>query len=166
MIWAFVKAHWKQLLIMAMLAALVVIGVVAWNVHGDLQYAAGYAQSQADQKSADEKAREEREQEKTQIEHDALSRIESARADADFAAASSGRLQSELDKIKRFAEHYTGTFPTGTPASKVIGVLADMLEESNRTYVATAEEAERYRVAGESCEQQYDALKKRGAVNR
>ncbi|KKF68276.1 DUF2514 domain-containing protein [Citrobacter amalonaticus] len=166
MIWVLLKEYWKQLLIVVMLAALVVSGVVAWNIHGDRQYDAGYAKAKAEQKSADEKAREEREQEKTQIEHDALSRIESARADADFAAASSGRLQSELDKIKLFAEHYTGTFPTGTPASKVISVLADMLEESNRTYIETAEEAERYRVAGESCEQQYDALKKRGTVNR
>ncbi|EIJ6690157.1 DUF2514 family protein [Escherichia coli] len=166
MITEFVKAYWKQLLIVAMLAALVTGCHVAWVNHGETQYAAGYAQAQADQKQADDKARAQRDHEKTQIERDAISRIEAARADADFAAASSGRLQSELDKIKRFAEHYTGPFPTGTPASKVIGVLADMLEESNRTYVATAEEAERYRVAGESCEQQYDALKKRGTVNR
>lgn len=160
MIWAFVKAYWKQLLIVVILAALVVVGIVAWNVHGSRQYDAGYAQAKADQKIADEKAREEREQEKTQIEHDALSRIESARADADFAAASSGRLQSELDKIKQLAEHYTGSFPIGTPASKVIGVLADMLEESNRSYIATAEEAERYRSAGLTCERQFDSLKR------
>ncbi|MDH0321279.1 DUF2514 domain-containing protein [Citrobacter freundii] len=166
MILVFFKAYWKQLVVVLMLAALVITAVIAWNVHGSRQYDAGYAQAQADQKQADDKARAQRDQEKTQIERDAISRIEAARADADFAAAYSGRLQSELDKIKRFAEHYTGTFPTGTPASKVIGVLADMLEESNRTYVATAEEAERYRVAGESCEQQYDALKKRGTVNR
>ncbi|HCO6912617.1 TPA: DUF2514 family protein [Escherichia coli] len=160
MIWVFVKAYWKQLLIVVMLAALVISCVVAWNIHGDRQYDAGYAQAQSDQKQADEKVKEKREQEKTQIERDALSRIESARADADFAAASSGRLQSELDKIKRIAEHYTGTFPTGTPASKVISVLADMLEESNRVYNATAAEAEKYRIAGESCEQQYDSLRK------
>ncbi|AXC85135.1 DUF2514 family protein [Salmonella enterica] len=166
MICAFVKAYWKQLHILVMLAALVIGGVVAWNVHGDRQYEAGYAQAKADQKQADDKARSQRDQEKTQIERDAISRIEAARADADFAAASSSRLQSELDKIKRFAEHYTGTFPTGTPASKVIGMLADMLEESNRAYVATAEEAERYRSAGLTCERQYDALKKRVTVNR
>ncbi|EOK4034427.1 DUF2514 family protein [Escherichia coli] len=166
MISAFVKAYWKQLIIVVMLAALVTVCRFAWVNHGETQYAAGYAQAQADQKQADDKARAQRDQEKTQIERDAISRIEAARADADFAAASSGRLQSELDKIKLFAEHYTGSFPAGTPASKVIGVLADMLEESNQTYVATAEEAERYRVAGESCEQQYDALKKRGTVNR
>ncbi|EAN4946483.1 DUF2514 family protein [Salmonella enterica] len=166
MIWVFVKAYWKQMIIIVMLAALVISCVVAWNVHGDRQYEAGYEQAKADQKQADDKARAQRDQEKTQIERDAISRIEAARADADFAAASSSRLQSELDKLKRFAEHYTGTFPTGTPASKVIGVLADMLEESNRAYVATAEEAERYRSAGLTCERQYDALKKRVTVNR
>ncbi|MBL1494773.1 DUF2514 domain-containing protein, partial [Klebsiella pneumoniae] len=34
MITAFVKAYWKQLLIVSMLAALVAGGVVAWNIHG------------------------------------------------------------------------------------------------------------------------------------
>lgn len=166
MIWAFVKAYWKQLLIVVMLAALVITAVIAWNVHGDRQYESGYAKAQADQKQADDKARSQRDQEKTQIEREAQSRIDVARVDAEHANAAADGLRAELDKTKRLAEHYTGTFPTGTPASKVIGVLADMLEESNRTYVATAEEAERYRVAGESCEQQYDALKKRGTVNR
>ncbi|EBI6103577.1 DUF2514 family protein [Salmonella enterica subsp. enterica serovar Newport] len=163
---AFVKAYWKQLLIVVMLAALVIGGVVAWKAHGDRQYAAGYTQAQADQKQADDKARSQRDQEKTQIEREAQSRIDVARVDAEHANTAADGLRAELDKTKRLAEHYTGSFPAGTPASKVIGVLADMLEESNRTYVATAEEAERYRVAGESCEQQYDALKKRGTVNR
>lgn len=166
MIWAFVKAYWKQLLIVVMLAALVITAVIAWNVHGDRQYESGYAKAQADQKQADDKARSQRDQEKTQIEREAQSRIDVARVDAEHANAAADGLRAELDKTKRLAEHYTGSFPTGTPASKVIGVLADMLEESNRSYIAAAEEAERYRVAGESCEQQYDALKKRGTVNR
>ncbi|EHU3537364.1 DUF2514 family protein [Salmonella enterica] len=166
MITAFVKAYWKQLIIVVMLAAMVTVCRVAWVNHGEIQYAAGYAQAQADQKQADDKARSQRDQEKTQIEREAQSRIDVARVDAEHANTAADGLRAELDKTKRLAEHYTGTFPTGTPASKVIGVLADMLEESNRTYVATAEEAERYRVAGESCEQQYDALKKRGTVNR
>ncbi|WP_196606300.1 DUF2514 family protein [Escherichia coli] len=159
MICSLVKAYWKQLLIVVMLAALAAGGRLAWVNHGATQYEAGYAQAKEDQKQVDDKERSQRDQEKIQIERDAISRIEAARADADFAAASSGRLQSELDKIKRFAEHYTGTFPTGTPASKVIGVLADMLEESNRSYIATAEEAERYRSAGLACQSQYDSLK-------
>ncbi|EJV8767927.1 DUF2514 family protein [Salmonella enterica] len=166
MIWAFVKTYCNQLIIVVMLAALVIGGNVAWNVHGSRQFDAGYAQAQADQKQADDKARSQRDQEKTQIEREAQSRIDVARVDAEHANTAADGLRAELDKTKRLAEHYTGSFPAGTPASKVIGVLADMLEESNRTYVATAEEAERYRVAGESCEQQYDALKKRGTVNR
>ena len=56
MITAFVKAYWKQLLIVSMLAALVTGGVVAWNVHGDRQYDAGYAQAKADRKAEDDKA--------------------------------------------------------------------------------------------------------------
>lgn len=80
-------------------------------------------------------------------------------ANPEHANAAADGLRAELDKTKRLAEHYTGSFPTGTPASKVIGVLADMLEESNRSYIAAAEEAERYRSAGLTCERQYDSLK-------
>ncbi|TCD18185.1 DUF2514 family protein [Lelliottia amnigena] len=160
MIWLFVKAYWKQLLIVVMLAAFAAGCRLAWVNHGETQYAAGYAKAQADQKQADDKARAQRDQEKTQIEREAQSRIDVARVDAEHANSAAGSLRAELDKIKRFAEHYTGSFPTGTSASEVIGVLADMLEESNRAYVATAEEAERYRSAGLTCERQYESLKK------
>lgn len=159
MIWAFVKAYWKQLLIVVMLAALVIGGVVAWNVHGDRQYSAGYSKAKTEQKEADDKARSQRDQEKTQIEREAKSRIDVARVDAEHANTAADSLRAELDKTKRLAEHYTGSFPSGTPASKVIGVLADMLEESNRSYIEAAEEAERYRSAGLTCERQYDSLK-------
>ncbi|HGH4637337.1 TPA: DUF2514 family protein [Enterobacter bugandensis] len=159
MILAFVKAYWKQLLILVMLAALAAGFRIAWVNHGETQYAAGYAQAQADQKQADDKARSQRDQEKTQIEREAQSRIDVARVDAEHANTAADSLRAELDKTKQLAEHYTGSFPTGTPASKVISVLADMLEESNRSYIAAAEEAERYRSAGLTCERQYDSLK-------
>lgn len=159
MIWAFVKAYWKQLLIVLMLAVLAAGCRIAWVQHGETQYAAGYAKAQADQKLADDKARSQRNQEKTQIEREAQSRIDVARVDAEHANTAADGLRAELDKTKRLAEHYTGSFPAGTPASKVIGVLADMLEESNRAYIAAAEEAERYRSAGLTCERQYDSLK-------
>lgn len=159
MIWAFAKAYWKQLLIVLMLAALAAGCRIAWVQHGETQYASGYAKAQADQKLADDKARSQRDQEKTQIEREAQSRIDVARVDAEHANTAADGLRAELDKTKLLAEHYTGSFPAGTPASKVIGVLADMLEESNRAYIAAAEEAERYRSAGLTCERQYDSLK-------
>ncbi|MCQ4169675.1 DUF2514 family protein [Hafnia paralvei] len=159
MILAFVKAYWKQLFIVVMLAVLAIGCRVAWVNYGETQYDAGYAQAKADQKHADDKARVQRDQEKTQIEREAQSRIDVARVDAEHANTAADGLRAELDKTKQLAEHYTGSFPTGTPASKVIGVLADMLEESNRAYVETAEEAERYRSAGITCQRQYDSLK-------
>lgn len=71
MIWVFVKAYWKQLLIVVMLAALVVGGVVAWNIHGNRQYDAGYAKAKADRKAEDEKSRLHDEQEKATNEREA-----------------------------------------------------------------------------------------------
>lgn len=111
MIWAFVKAYRKQLIIMAVLAVLVISGVVAWNVHGIRQYDAGYAQAKEDQKQADDKLRSQREQEKTQIEREAQSRIDAARADAEYANSAADSMRAELDKTRRLAEHYTGSFP-------------------------------------------------------
>jgi len=105
MIWAFVKAYWKQLLIMAMLAALVVIGVVAWNVHGDLQYAAGYEQAKTDRKAQDDKARQHDEQEKATNEREAQQRIDQARNDALDAAARAGRLSKSLERNRQLAEY-------------------------------------------------------------
>ncbi|MEB7922408.1 DUF2514 domain-containing protein [Atlantibacter hermannii] len=161
MISAILKAWWKPIIGATAAVVVVVCIIVTWNVHGDRQYDAGYAQAKADQKLADDNARSQRDQEKTQIEREAQSRIDVARVDAEHANTAADGLRAELDKTKRLAEHYTGSFPSGTPASKVIGVLADMLEESNGAYIAAAEEAEKYRIAGESCEQQYDSLKKR-----
>ncbi len=111
MIWAFAKAYRKQLVVMAMLAVLVISGVVAWNVHGSRQYDAGYAQAKEDQKQADDKLRSQREQEKTQIEREAQSRIDAARADAEYANSAADSMRAELDKTRRLAEHYTGSFP-------------------------------------------------------
>lgn len=100
MITAFVKAYWKQLLIVSMLAALVAGGVVAWNVHGDRQYDAGYAQAKADRKAEDEKARQHDEQEKATNEREAQQRIDHARNDAlDAALALAGCSSSSLPSV-------------------------------------------------------------------
>lgn len=100
MITAFVKEYWKQLLIVSMLAVLVAGGVVAWNIHGDRQYDAGYAQAKADSKAEDDKARQHDEQEKATNEREAQQRIDQARNDALDAAARAGRLQQQLVAIR------------------------------------------------------------------
>ena len=78
MIWSFVKAYRKQLIIMAVLAVLVISGVVAWNVHGSRQYDAGYAQAKEDRKTEDERVRQHYEQEKSINEREAQQRIDQA----------------------------------------------------------------------------------------
>ncbi|MBD9985688.1 DUF2514 domain-containing protein [Citrobacter portucalensis] len=158
MIWAFTKAYWKQFLIVAMLAALVIGGKVAWNVHGSRQYDAGYAQAQADQKQADDKARSQRDQEKTQIEREAQSRIDVALVDALDAAARAGRLQQQLVAIREQLRQYNSTVGAGASAADTGVLLADVLSKSLERNRQLAEYADRASEAGRVCEKQYDSL--------
>lgn len=158
MIWAFIKAYWKQLLIVSMLAALVISGVAAWNVHGDRQYYAGYAQAQEDQKQADDKARNHDEQEKATNEREAQQRIDKARNNALDAAARAGRLQQQLVAIREQLRQYNSTVGTGASAADTGVLLADVLSKSLERNRQLAEYADRAAEAGRVCEKQYDSL--------
>lgn len=158
MIWAFVKAYWKQLLIVAMLAALVITAVIAWNVHGDRQYAAGYAQAMEDQKEADAKLRLQKEQEKASNEREAQQRIDQARNDALDAADRAGRLQQQLVAIREQLRQYNATVGTGSSAADTGVLLADVLSKSLERNRQLAEYADRAAEAGRVCEKQYDSL--------
>lgn len=158
MIWAFVKAYWKQLLIILMLAALVIGCRVAWKEHGDRLYAAGYAQAQADQKQADAKLRSLKEQEKATNEREAQQRIDQARNDALDAAARAGRLQQQLVAIREQLRQYNATVGAGTSAADTGVLLADVLSKSLERNRQLAEYADRAAEAGRVCEKQYDSL--------
>jgi hypothetical protein len=158
MIWAFVKAYWKQLLIVVMLAALMVGGMVAWNIHGSIQYDAGYAQSQADQKQADAKLRSLQEQEKTTNEREAQRALDRARNDALDAAARAGRLQQQLVAIREQLRQYNATIGAGPSAADTGVLLADVLSKSLERNRQLAEYADRAAEAGRFCEKQYDSL--------
>lgn len=158
MIWVLVKAYWKQLLIVVMLAALIIGGVVAWNVHGSRQYDAGYTQAQADQKQADAKLRSLKEQEKATNEREAQQRIDQARNDALDAAARAGRLQQQLVAIREQLRQYNATVGAGTSAADTGVLLADVLSKSLERNRQLAEYADRAAEAGRVCEKQYDSL--------
>ncbi|HFL5986569.1 TPA: DUF2514 domain-containing protein [Klebsiella aerogenes] len=166
MIWSLVKAYWKQLLIVVMLAALVFGGMVAWNVHGDRQYVAGYAQAKADRKAEDEKARQYDEQEKATNEREAQHRIDLARNDALDAAARAGRLQQQLVAIREQLRQYNATVGAGSSAADTGILLADVFEKSLERNRELAEYADRAAESGRVCERQYDQLTKRGTVSR
>ncbi|BBS33354.1 DUF2514 domain-containing protein [Enterobacter kobei] len=158
MIRALVKAYWKQLLIVAMLAALIIGGVVAWNVHGSRQYDAGYTQAQADQKQADAKLRSLKEQEKATNEREAQQRIDQARNDALDAAARAGRLQQQLVAIREQLRQYNAIVGAGASAADTGVLLADVLSKSLERNRQLAEYADRAAEAGRVCEKQYDSL--------
>lgn len=158
MIRAFMKAYWKQLLIVAMLAALVIVGVVAWNVHGSRQYDAGYAQAKTDRKAEDDKARQHDEQEKATNEREAQRALDRARNDALDAAARAGRLQQQLVAIREQLRQYNATVGTGSSAADTGVLLADVLSKSLERNRQLAEYADRAAEAGRVCEKQYDSL--------
>ncbi|GAB5071166.1 DUF2514 domain-containing protein [Citrobacter sedlakii] len=158
MILALVKEYWKQLLIVLMLAALVIGGVVAWNVHGSRQYDAGYAQAQAEQKEADAKLRSLKEQEKASNERESQRALDKARNDALDAAARAGRLQQQLVAIREQLRQYNATVGAGSSAADTGVLLADVLSKSLERNRQLAEYADRAAEAGRVCEKQYDSL--------
>ena len=158
MILEFVKAYWKQLLIVLMLAALVIGCRIAWNEHGSRQYDAGYAQAQADQKQADAKLRSLKEQEKATNEREAQQRIDHARNDALDASARAGRLQQQLVAIREQLRQYNTTVGAGSSAADTGVLLADVLSKSLERNRQLAEYADRAAEAGRVCEKQYDSL--------
>lgn len=166
MIRAFVKAYWKQLFIVLMLAALVIGCRVAWNEHGDRQYAAGYAQAQKDRQGQDAKERQRNEQEKVNNEHEAQQRIDQARNDALDAAASAGRLQQQLVAIREQLRQYNATVGAGSSTADTGILLTDVFEKSLERNRQLAEYADRAAEAGRVCERQYDELTKQGTVSR
>lgn len=158
MIWTFVKAYWKQLVVVLMLAALVVTAVVVWNVHGSRQYDAGYAQAKSDRKAEDDKARQHDEQEKATNEREAQQRIDQARNDALDASARAGRLQQQLVAIRQQLRQYNAIVGAGPSAADTGVLLADLLSKSLERNRQLAEYADRAAEAGRVCEKQYDSL--------
>mgnify|MGYP001637411247 CR=1 FL=1 len=158
MIWAFVKAYWKQLLIVVMLASLAAGGRLAWVNHGETQYDAGYAQAKADRKAEDDKARQHDEQEKATNEREAQLALDRARNDALDAAARAGRLQQQLVAIREQLRQYNATVGAGASAADTGVLLADVLSESLERNRQLAEYADRAAESGRVCEKQYDSL--------
>lgn len=166
MIWAFVKAYWKQLLIVVMLAAFAAGCRIAWVNHGETQYDAGYAQAKADRKAEDDKSRQHHEEEKATNEREAQQRIDQARNDALDAATRAGRLQQQLVAIREQLRQYNATVGAGASAADTGVLLADVLSKSLERNRQLAEYADRAAEAGRVCERQYDTLTKRGTISR
>ena len=150
--------YWRPLAIIIIVAAGALWASSEIISYGDQRYAEGKAQAIAEQKAADEQEEQRRNAELQKIQADAQQRIDAARNDAVNAAAKSGRLRAETERIRKLAERYTGTQPASVPTRKVIVMLTKLLDESNDAYRRTAEEADRYYNAGLTCQKQYESL--------
>lgn len=181
MIPEFVKAYWKQLLIIVMLAALVAGFRIAWMMHGETQYAAGKgAENQewmlkwAERDKADALAqafRNDVEREKERSRQAAANEEESngekalakAQADADNAQRAADGLQQQLANL----QHQLGRSETGRlSATAALGqargeaavLLAQLLSKSDRAAGEYAAAADRAYESGKTCERTYDAV--------
>jgi hypothetical protein len=150
--------YWRPLAIIIIVAAGALWVANKVSSYGEQQYADGYAKAIAEQKAADKQEEQRRNAELQKIQADAQQRIDAARNDAVNAATKSGRLLAETERIRKLAEHYTGTQPASVPTRKVIVMLTKLLDESNDAYRRTAEEADRYYNSGLTCQRQYESL--------
>ena len=155
---AVLSRYWRPLAIIIIVAAGALWARGEIISYGDQRYAEGKAQAIAEQKAADEQEEQRRNAELQEIQADAQQRVDAARNDAVNAAAKSGRLLAETERIRKLAEHYTGTQPASVPTRKVIVMLTKLLDESNDAYRRTADEADRYYNAGLTCQKQYESL--------
>ena len=117
----------------------------------------------AEQKEADKREEQRRDAEKQKIQADAQQRIDVARRDAVDAAARADGVRRETDRIRQLAEQYTGTQSASVSTRKVIGMLAELYEASERDYLAASTEADGYYNAGLTCQNQYDSLRNKKA---
>lgn len=162
----FIRAWWKPLLVLALVAAIAIGARMAWVNHGETQYAAGYAKRDTEQKQADAAAKKQREQEKMQNEQEAQRRIDLARNDAMLAAQRAGGLQQQLIAIREQLRQYSSANGFGQATGNTGILLADLLGKSVERNRQLAEYADRAAAAGATCERQYDSLTNRGTSYR
>lgn len=162
----FIRAWWKPLAVILVIAAIALACRVAWVSHGNARYDAGYAQAKAEQAAAEQAALKSREQEKATNEREAQQRIDQARNDALDAADRAGRLQQQLIAIRRQLGQYNDAIGAGPSAADTGILLTDVLGKSLERNRQLTEYADRAAEAGRVCERQYDSLMKQGTISR
>lgn len=102
-----------------------------------------------EQRLADKNALEQKQQAELALRDDRIRELDNA----------SDGMRTELERIARLASRHTGVKSSGDSARKAVGLLAELLRESQDAYRRTATEADKYHLAGMTCQQQYDSLR-------
>ncbi|AHN84561.1 lysis protein [Enterobacteria phage 9g] len=145
---------------------LVIIVILAyWAYDNAIQSArkegfdAGVSYQKETQKAVDFEEEKRRAHEKDTIERQYRSRIESLLADLNNYRATNDRLHNEIATVRKYLGDATGPQPDSKTTAQIARVLTELYSESVTEYGQVAEEAEKYRLAGEQCELQYDAMR-------
>lgn len=152
----------------AAVVALVVAAIWWWSGHNAGQQQIGYDRAMGEvaaREAKDAEAKRLREiedqQQADKEAKDAQDQINNLERERDLARADAGRVRNlYLDAAKRGRQAVacaTGA-GEGEPGSDPLGVFADMLIRADQRAEAVAGYADRLRIAGESCERQYDSV--------
>ena len=148
------------------LAALVLLGFgVGWSWQGSrweskyIALGAAWAEARA---AAERQARSEETRRAAAVEgirREARERIDQIEADAAADRADADGMREELANRTRRATQGAGACPGGSPTTSTLILYSELLDRADARASELAGEADRRRIAGLACEEQYDSLK-------
>lgn len=140
-----------------MIAAAMILG---FGQHKESKgYRMGYNAAATNQLSADRAVEKERILIKDKLENEYLVQISKSNSERDLAIESSRRLRTEISRVRSVLASNPGIDASGKTTTKIAGVLTELFGESVKRNEDLAIEADKYRVAGEYCERQYDQVR-------
>lgn len=147
------------------LIALVLLGFgVGWGWQG-ARWESRYSERETEYAEARAAAERQARSEETRraaavegIRRDAKDQIEQAQADAAAADATADSLRQQLAERTRRATQGAGACPGGSPTTATLLLYSELLDRADARAGELAAEADRRRVAGLTCERQYDSL--------
>ncbi len=158
-------AKYKLLLQAGGLVALLLLGFgVGWSWQGALgdakydQRETEYTEARAE---AEQQARSEEARRAAAVEgirREARERIAAAESDAADERADADGMRKELAERTRRATQGAGACPGGSPATTALILYSELLDRADARASELAGEADRRRIAGLACEEQYDSL--------
>jgi len=147
------------------LVVLVLLGFgIGWSWQGD-RWESKYSERETEYAEARAEAERQARSEETRraaavegIRREARERIAAAESDAAADRADADGMREELANRTRRATQGAGACPGGSPATTTLILYSELLDRADARASELAQEADRRRIAGLACEEQYDSL--------
>ncbi|ALJ98164.1 endopeptidase Rz [Klebsiella phage vB_Kp3] len=137
-------------------------GSYALTRYGESRYESGVTagiNKEAERRNKiDRDLAEMRQREKDQDDRDTTRRIDQARADAASAAYAADRLRQQLNAATAIAKQHASAVGVSSDAGTLADLLAELFYQSVQAGNELAAEADRYYIAGQRCNTQYNRL--------